>query len=116
MALSQSNISSATPMGATLVPGGATFKVRAPLAQAVYLNGLLGGAANGSTDTNSGLLLAKDTTGYWRGFLAGVEDGDLYKYYVVGQAPPGYKRDPSARELTASTTFPFGVNCIVRSS
>jgi 1,4-alpha-glucan branching enzyme len=115
MALSQSNITSATPMGATLVPGGATFKVWAPLAQAVYLNGLLGGAAKWSTNTNPDLLLTKDTTGYWTGFLAGVKDGDLYKYYVVGQAPPGYKRDPYARELTASTSFPFGVNCIVRS-
>ena len=117
MALSQSNITANTPMGATLVAGGATFKMWAPLAQAVYLNGLLGGAANWSTNTNPDLLLIQDATGYWTGFLAGVQDGDLYKYYVEG--PPsgsvGYKRDPYARELTASTTFPFGVNCIVRS-
>jgi 1,4-alpha-glucan branching enzyme len=33
----------------------------------------------------------------------------------VGQASAGYKRDPYARELTASTTFPTGVDCIVRS-
>jgi 1,4-alpha-glucan branching enzyme len=118
MALSQSNINSSTPMGATLVPGGATFKVWAPLAQSVYLNGEFGGAANWSTNTNPALQLSKDTSGYWTGFLAGVMIGDLYKYYVVG--PPsgnvGYKRDPYARELTSSTTFPFGVNCIVRSS
>ena len=117
MAVSQSNINSSTPMGATLVPGGATFKVWAPLAQAVYLNGLFGGAANWSTNTNPALLLSKDTSGYWTGFLAGVLDGDLYKYYVVGQpgGSVGYKRDPYARELTSSTTFPVGVNCIVRS-
>jgi 1,4-alpha-glucan branching enzyme len=118
MALSQSNITANTPMGATLVAGGATFKVWAPLAQAVYLNGLLGGAPNWSTSTNPDLLLTKDPTGYWTGFLASVQDGDLYKYYVVGQpsGSAGYKRDPYARELTASTTFPFGVNCIVRSA
>jgi 1,4-alpha-glucan branching enzyme len=118
MALSQSSITSNTPMGATLVPGGATFKVWAPSAQAVYLNGLLGGAADWSTNTNPDLLLTEDATGYWTGFLAGVRDGDLYKYYVVGQpsGSVGYKRDPYARELTASTTFPFGVNCIVRSA
>jgi len=115
MALSQSNITSGTPMGATLVSGGATFKVWAPLAQAVYLNGLLGGVANWSMGTNPDLLLTKDAADYWTGFLSGVQDGDLYKYYVVGQAPAGYKRDPYARELTASSTFPFGVNCIVRS-
>jgi 1,4-alpha-glucan branching enzyme len=117
MAVSQSNINSSTPMGATLVPGGATFKVWAPLAQAVYLNGLFGSAANWSTNTNPALLLSKNTSGYWTGFLAGVLDGDLYKYYVVGQpgGSVGYKRDPYARELTSSATFPVGVNCIVRS-
>jgi 1,4-alpha-glucan branching enzyme len=117
MALSQSNITMNTPMGATLVPGGATFKVWAPVAQAVYLNGQFGGVANWSTNTNPDLLLTQEATGYWTGFLGGVQDGDLYKYYVVGQpgGSVGYKRDPYARELTASTTFPFGVNCIVRS-
>jgi len=85
------------------------------LAQAVYLNGRLGSTSRWSTNTDSALLLVKDATGYWTGFLAGVQDGDLYKYYVVGQGSVGYKRDPYARELTASTTFPFGVNCIVRS-
>ena len=117
MALSQSNINSDTPMGATLVPGGATFKVWAPLAQAVYLNGVFGGVVIWSTNANPALLLSKDASGYWTGFLAGVLDGDPYKYYVVGQpgGSVGYKRDPYARELTSSTTFPIGVNCIVRS-
>src|SRR5271168_1226657 len=100
MALSQSNITSNTPMGATLVPGGATFKIWGPLAQAVYLNGEFGGVANWSTNTNADLLLVKDATGYWTGFLPGVQDGDLYKYFVLGQAGgnSGYKRDPYARE------------------
>jgi 1,4-alpha-glucan branching enzyme len=105
-------------MGVTLVPGGATFKVWGPLAEAVYLNGTFGGAANWSEDTNAGLLLNKDGAGYWTGFLANVADGDQYKYYMVGQVgggASGYKRDPYARELTPSTTFPIGVNCIVRS-
>lgn len=104
-------------MGATLVFGGATFKVWGPLAQAVYLNGTFGGVANWGQAANSALLLSKDGSGYWTGFLAGVAEGDQYKYYVVGQAggSTGYKRDPYARELTPSTTFPIGVNCIVRS-
>jgi len=102
-------------MGATLVSGGATFKVWAPLAEGVYLNGQFAGVANWSTDTDPGLLLSKDSAGYWTGFLAGVDNGDLYKYYVVGAGSVGYKRDPYARELTSSATFPFGVNCIVRS-
>jgi 1,4-alpha-glucan branching enzyme len=116
MALPQTNINSNTPMGATLVPGGATFKVWGPLATAVYLNGTFGGVSNWSTNTDSDLLLTQDASGYWTGFLAGVADGDLYKYYVIGQTGnAGYKRDPYARELTSNTTFPIGVNCIVRS-
>jgi 1,4-alpha-glucan branching enzyme len=117
MGLSQVNISSSTPMGVTLIPGGATFKVWGPSAQFVYVNGTFGGASRWITNTDPSLLLAKDGAGYWTGFLAGVAEGDLYKYYVVGQpgGSTGYKRDPYARELTASNTFPVGVNCIVRS-
>jgi 1,4-alpha-glucan branching enzyme len=118
MALSQSNINPSTPMGATLVPGGATFKVWGPLAQSVYLNGTFGAAARWSTSTDPTLQLNMDpSSGYWTGFLPGVADGDQYKYYVIGQpgGNSGYKRDPYARELTSSTTFPFGVNCIARS-
>jgi len=109
-------------MGATLVSGGATFKVWAPTAQAVYLNGTFSsGISSWVSNTNpapdGNFLLTKDGSGYWTGFLANVADGDQYKYYVVGQpgGTTGYKRDPYARELTASATFPFGVNCIVRS-
>jgi len=115
MALSQSNITANTPMGATLIPGGATFKVWGPLARAVYLNGQFGGVSRWSTNADPSLLLVMDSAGYWTGYLPGIADGDLYQYYVVGQAASGYKRDPYARELTPSSTFPVGVNCIVRS-
>ena len=87
-------------MGVTLVPGGATFKVWRPLAQAVYLNGTFAGAANSSQDTNPGLLLNTDGAGHWTGFLANVSDGDQYKYYVVGQAgggTSGYKPEGVSR-------------------
>ena len=83
MALSQSNINANTPMGATLVPAGATFKVWGPLAQAVYLNGTFGGVSQWTTNTDSDFLLTQDAAGYWTGFLAGVAEGDFYKYYVV---------------------------------
>jgi 1,4-alpha-glucan branching enzyme len=113
--MSQANIAANTPMGATLVAGGATFRVWAPSAAAVYLNGDFGGASDWSRDASPNLLV-RDGAGYWSGFLPGVAEGDEYKYYVVG--PPGggagFKRDPYARELTSSSTFPFGVNCIVR--
>jgi 1,4-alpha-glucan branching enzyme len=116
--LSQLNITADTPMGATLIAGGATFRVWAPSAAAVYLNGVFGGTADWAKDA-SPKRLVKGDDGYWSGFLPGVADGDVYKYYVVG--PPGgsagFKRDPYARELIEPPAggFPAGVNCVVRS-
>ena len=59
--ISQQNISANTLMGANIVPGGgATFRVWAPRATAVYLNGVFGGVArSGQTDD---LLLSKDAS------------------------------------------------------
>jgi 1,4-alpha-glucan branching enzyme len=119
MALAQTSIDSNTPMGANLVAGGATFKVWAPTANGVYLNGEFSGTARWTKDTDPTLLLTKDSSsGYWTGFLPGVVDGDLYKYYVVGETggTAGYKRDPYARELTDSATYPVPDNCIIRAS
>ena len=117
MSLTQAYIASSTPMGANLIPGqGATFRVWGPSAQAVYLNGTFGGASRWSTNTDPALLLTQDANGFWTGFLPGAAEGDEYKYYVIGPSSgtTGYKRDPYARELTPSTTFPFGVNCVIR--
>jgi 1,4-alpha-glucan branching enzyme len=112
--ISQQNISAATPMGATLVSGGgATFRTWAPRASAVYLNGTFGGVPNNSQ--TSDLLMAKDATGYWTGFLPQAEDGDLYRFWVTGASPvSGYKRDPYARQLATDAAFP-NCSCIIRS-
>jgi 1,4-alpha-glucan branching enzyme len=95
--LSQQHISAQTPIGATLQADGATFKVWAPLARAVYLNGVFGGEAHDKQTI--GRLLEKDARGYWTGFQAGARDGDRYRYWVEGEGSHGYKRDPVAREL-----------------
>jgi 1,4-alpha-glucan branching enzyme len=113
--MSQARIGAGTPMGANLVEGGATFKVWAPAASAVYVNGVFGGKADWSQD-QSDKLLVKDGRGYWTGFVPGAADGDEYKYYVLGKGSRGFKRDPYARELTPSTQFPLGVHCILRSA
>jgi 1,4-alpha-glucan branching enzyme len=103
--LAQDHIDSTTPTGATLVPGGATFRVWAPRASAIYLNGSFGGVVyDQQTDAR---LLASDGTGYWTGFQANAVDGDTYRFWVVGAGGSGYKRDPYARELSP-TGFP---NC-----
>ena len=92
--ISQANISPSTPLGANLVPGGgATFRAWAPLAQAVYINGNLGGTL--LTGESDDLLLANNN-GYWTGFVATAKEGDLYRFRVKGQrADAGFKRDPT---------------------
>ena len=97
--LAQTHIDAATPTGATLAPGGATFRVWAPRASAVYLNGSLGGVTyDKQTDDR---LLAKNGTGYWTGFQAGAADGDTYRYWVVGAGGSGYKRDALRARVVA---------------
>ncbi|MDB6137387.1 MAG: glycoside hydrolase family 13 domain protein [Verrucomicrobiaceae bacterium] len=83
-------------MGANLLEDGATFRVWAPGAQAVYV------ALNSGTAyaPNPADLLTKDAaTGHWTGFISGIADGTPYRYWVVGAGGGGFKRDPYAREL-----------------
>ncbi len=105
MPASLDHIDAATPMGATLVPGGATFRVWAPQARAVYV---LGDFNQGVRDDAS--LLTADAHGHWRGFIPGVEDRHRYIFYVVGEGSEGPKRDPYARELQT----PWPSDCVVR--
>ena len=111
--ISQENISETTPMGATLAADGATFRVWAPHAESVYLNGVFSGQPQwNQTDTN---LMARDANGFWSGFVAGATDGDVYKFYVTGLGSSGYKRDPYARELSTAPPYP-DCNCLIRDS
>lgn len=113
MTASQLNIIANTPLGATLIPGGATFRTWAPAALEVYIAlGQATGTAPGAFSKNAGDLLVKDPNGYWTGFVPGIQDGDLYRFYVVGTGSEGFKRDPYARELELNG-YP-DCNCIVR--
>jgi 1,4-alpha-glucan branching enzyme len=111
--LSQSNILPTTPMGANLVNGGATFRVWAPRATAVYVNGIFQGAPR--TGQTSDLRMTQDASGYWTGFIPGAQDGDLYHFWVDGAGSSGYKRDPYAREMAEDSRFPT-CSCLIRSS
>ena len=112
--ISQQNISSKTPMGANLVPGGgATFRAWAPLAKAVYLNGTFGGIK--TTGAINSMLLAKDSNGYWAGFMSTAQEGDPYCFFVDGNGSTGPKRDPYARELATDAAFPT-CSCLIRST
>lgn len=96
MKITRDHISADTKMGANLVADGATFRVWAPRAEAVYVNGRFG-TTDRWDEEDPELLLKKDARGYWAGFLQGAQDGDQYLFYVVGG--PGrknFKRDPYA--------------------
>jgi hypothetical protein len=81
MTTSQQFITATTPMGATLVEGGATFRGWAPRAAHVYV-------ARGDNNTYQPVpedeLLRNPATGHWTGFVPGVTDGSIYRYYVIG--------------------------------
>jgi len=112
MPASQEHLTPDTPLGATLVADGATFRCWAPNASAVYV------AFPTAPDREpwpkpDAQLLRRDAQGNWGGFFPGVEDGDTYRFYVVGTGSEGFKRDPYAREL-AFDSYP-NCSCIVRS-
>ena len=105
MPASLTHIHPDTPMGATLLAGGATFRCWAPHAKAVYVVGDFNHRIR-----NDAALLTRDQQGHWRGFFPGVRDRQRYMFYVVGEGSEGLKRDPYARELES----PFPAECLIR--
>ena len=105
MPASLAHIHPGTPMGATLVADGATFRVWAPGAHSVHAIGDFN-----DRNRNDASLLNRDGHGHWLGFIPGVRDRDRYMFYVVGDGSEGPKRDPYARELQT----PFPSDCIIR--
>ena len=110
--ISQTHITPDTPMGATLVDGGATFRVWAPRALEVYVHGTFSGIPKAGRIDD--LLMARGANGYWTGFVAGARDGDTYQFDVVGKGSNGFKRDPYAREMARDAAFP-NCSCLIRS-
>ena len=108
-------VNPATPMGATVIGGGTTFRTWAPRAKNVYL--LTGNALAGSTaagwmpSPDDRLTPLGDET--WGGFLPGASDGAQYMFWVEGIGATGPKRDPYARELSPDPAFPASY-CVVR--
>jgi 1,4-alpha-glucan branching enzyme len=110
MPLPQTAINDQTPLGANLVPGGgATFRTWAPNASAVYL----AGSFNAWTIKDEAFRMVKNGLGVWSGFVPTATDGAEYKFYIIGPASEGFKRDPYARELTRNPSFPNS-NSVVR--
>ena len=84
MPASLDHITPNTPMGANLIADGATFRVWAPHADAVYILGDFNDRAQ-----NDASLLTKDENGHWRGFIKGAKDRHRYIFYVEGYAFTG---------------------------
>ncbi|MGV1009516.1 MAG: alpha amylase C-terminal domain-containing protein [Dermatophilaceae bacterium] len=104
MALPQDHIVENTPVGATLVEGGAVFRAWAPRARAVHV------CYDGHWQPSEDNLLVRGPAGHWTGFVAGLGDDAAYKFWVRGEGSAGFKRDPRARELS-----PLGPpHCVVR--
>lgn len=93
-----------TPMGATLIANGATFRVWAPNAHEVHVLGDFIG-----WDPTLVTCLQRADGGHWWGFVPGARDRQAYKFWIVGDAGGGWKRDPYAHELDWRAG-----NCILR--
>ena len=85
---------------------GQFFGVWAPHAKYVAVTGEFNG-----WDTGANPLSCENEVGVWTGFIPEIEEGAMYKYYIVSAAGEGlYKADPYAayaeeRPGTASRTF-----------
>jgi len=122
MPTQNTNVDRNTPLGANLIPGGVTFRVFAPAAQEVYvLTGASLAAATALDATNSPgfapsstdqLFSLGDNT--WAAFVPGLGEGDPYRFWIVGNAGAGLKRDPRARDLSITPAYPKA-DCLVRS-
>ncbi len=112
MPASQDHITPSTPLGASLVPGGAAFRVWAPTAQAVHL--VLQEPGKDPCETwqpSEADRLVRDDQGIWNGFFPGVEKGALYRFWTVGPSGQGCKRDPRALELELRAEPPACIVC-----
>src|SRR5687768_8587388 len=84
MPASLEHIHHGTPMGATLIADGATFRVWAPHARTVHVLGDFN-----DRQRSDASLLTRDDRGQWRGFIAGARDRHRYMFYVVGDGSEG---------------------------
>jgi len=112
MAASQQHVTPQTPVGATLIANGATFRAYAPAAHSVHV-ALFGPGLPTRDQWKPGEdnKLVRHREGYWAGFFPGVQAGALYRFYTIGPGGKGFKRDPRALELELRG-YP-DVDCIV---
>jgi 1,4-alpha-glucan branching enzyme len=91
------NIATKQPaMGAILSTKGVTFRIWAPHAEKVYVNGIFNDWNTTSTP------LAREENGYWSAEVTEAKTGDEYRYVIHGPNGPLSRIDPYARKVTNS--------------
>src|SRR5712691_10599613 len=90
-----------TPMGATVIDGGVTFRTWAPNARDVFLmrNPEIMDAPSAGWTPDPTDRLNPLGDGTWAGFAPGMGEGAPYLFWIDGTGSSGPKRDPYAREL-----------------
>jgi 1,4-alpha-glucan branching enzyme len=102
-----------TPMGATVVDGGVTFRTWAPNARDVFVmrDAQICEAPPAGWTPDPADRLVSLGDGTWAGFAPGMGEGSPYLFWISGTGSAGPKRDPYAREL--GRNFPHCA-CLVR--
>jgi 1,4-alpha-glucan branching enzyme len=114
MAVDLTRINQTSPMGANIMPGGTGFRTWAPNARMVsVIAGAALAAAGSAFSPAPSDNLAPLGDGTWGGFLAGIDEGDIYMFFIEGAGSTGWKRDSFARDLTLVPAFP-NCYCVVR--
>lgn len=89
------------PLGATIREDGCDFRVWAPNAEAVQVLLQPGNRWDHAGPVES-IDLAKTPDGYWTGFVAGVEAGQLYRYRITNDGKTFERLDAAARDTVHS--------------
>jgi 1,4-alpha-glucan branching enzyme len=115
MPVDLNRVTTASAMGAIVSAQGTGFRTWAPHARKVSV--IASSALDASRDPSWRPALEDNLAplgdGSWGGFLAGIGNGDPYMFFIEGAGSSGWKRDPYARELTATPAFPDSY-CVVR--
>lgn len=107
MPTSQLLIDSRTPMGANLVADGATFRVWAPAATALYvITDELTAARTPGWAPKEKDLLVRHADETWTGFVAGIGECAPYRFRVVGELLVAHAGATHVWSAWAQTTCP----------
>jgi 1,4-alpha-glucan branching enzyme len=103
-----------TPLGATIMNDGVTFRVWAPAAQQMFVltGDALRLAEQPGFQPGPPQAMRPLGDGSWGALVAGLGNAAPYRFWVIGAGSTGFKRDPRARELSTTPAYP-DCDCLV---